>query len=58
MLSKGNFDCIKEKIMNKSKRINELSRIYVKHHQEYSSRMEYAGEQLSLAIWPYLEQVG
>lgn len=56
VLSKGNFDCIKEKIMNKS--VNELSRIYVEHHQEYSSRMEDAGEQLPLAIWPYLEQVG
>lgn len=54
VLSKGNFDCIKEKIMNKSKSVNELSRIYVKHHQEYSSRMEDAGEQLSLAIWALL----
>lgn len=45
----------KEKIIKGSKHINELSRVYVKYHQEYSPRMEDAGE---LAIWPSLEQVG
>lgn len=44
-----------KKIIKESKHINELSRVYVKYDQEYSPRMEDAGE---LAIWPSLEQVG